>query len=337
MHLPRLFRVPACVLFVLLPAAVCAAGDPPQEQEAPPANSAPDVARWIKELDSDSFAVREKASKGLREAGASAVEALVEAAQGESLEVTTRAFELLSGFYASDDEALRVASRKALEKLERSSKQSVAGRARDILTPPAEAHPQPLPGLPNLPFGNMRIFGGGRNVSVTSRDNNGTREIDIREDETKVKIEDRPGGPIKVTVTETVDGKLKSTSYEAKDAKELKEKHAAAYDWYDRYAKGGGINVMFGNLFGQGNLFPLPIPNAGGGAIGGGGVPNRLPRQFIDSVQEEIDQARAEVEKARSALRQAAAEGGKVDAEELAKGLDTALEKLSLAAKKLTD
>jgi hypothetical protein len=70
------------------------AGEPASGGESPPAQR--DVARLVRELAADDWAVREAASAGLRQVGAPALPALREAAKSSDLEVRVRAQELVA-------------------------------------------------------------------------------------------------------------------------------------------------------------------------------------------------------------------------------------------------
>jgi WD40 repeat protein len=96
------------------------------------------VARWVKDLDDDSFAVRERASRELGQLGELVEGALVEAAKpGNSAEVRTRARALLARLRepgAPD----RLRQLRALEVLE----QAATADARDLLRELAKGAPQ---------------------------------------------------------------------------------------------------------------------------------------------------------------------------------------------------
>src|SRR5262245_58647778 len=70
-----------------------------QEQPAADAASAQESTMdLVRQLDADEFAQREIASRKLTELGAGAVPDLAKAAQGKSLEVSSRAFAILKKF-----------------------------------------------------------------------------------------------------------------------------------------------------------------------------------------------------------------------------------------------
>jgi hypothetical protein len=102
-------------------------------EKGPAAPSAEEIARWVRQLDDDSFPVRESASKGLLRAGKAAIRALTVAAAGDSLEVTERALRILGELGSSPEgETARVA-RAALKDLAGSRHPAASDRARRAL------------------------------------------------------------------------------------------------------------------------------------------------------------------------------------------------------------
>ncbi len=92
---------------------------------------AEDVARWIQELDADSFALREQATNKLREAGPAAVNALAQAIAGDSAEVSARASAILQRIADGSDEKTLDQVEAALQKLG-SKRKAVLHVAADI-------------------------------------------------------------------------------------------------------------------------------------------------------------------------------------------------------------
>src|SRR5262245_43894190 len=86
--MPSAVRTALAALALLLACAPAPAADPTPEQ----------IARWVRELDDDSFDVRENASKQLWAAGRAAEPALKEAARSSSAEVRLRAQTILDKF-----------------------------------------------------------------------------------------------------------------------------------------------------------------------------------------------------------------------------------------------
>ncbi len=102
---------------------------------SPAANAAPaDIRRWIADLASDTYAVREAATIQLIGAGASAVPAVLSAAVDERLEVSCRAVRVLRMIYQSDDDAAIDAAESALEALAVSPARGAARRAAAALS-----------------------------------------------------------------------------------------------------------------------------------------------------------------------------------------------------------
>lgn len=89
------------------------------EPTAVPANSpnTETIARWIQELDAESYRTRETASTSLLQAGPAAVDLLAQAVGGPSAEVSTRASSLLLRIAEGADEATLNQVATALQKL----------------------------------------------------------------------------------------------------------------------------------------------------------------------------------------------------------------------------
>ena len=94
---------------------------------------AEEVSRWIQELDSDSYAVRERASAKLLQAGPGAVERLSQAVADPSIEVATRAGSILQRIAAANDEATLNQIVVALQKLG-SKRAAVRAMIADVQT-----------------------------------------------------------------------------------------------------------------------------------------------------------------------------------------------------------
>lgn len=107
--------------------------DEPLAQTAPAGPSRDRVAQWIQQLDSDQFVARETATLKLIEAGLPVVKALVEALDGDSLEVTTRGIYVLRELAMSNDLELQEAAQTALEQIAASNAAAAARRADDTL------------------------------------------------------------------------------------------------------------------------------------------------------------------------------------------------------------
>lgn len=124
-------RISAALLVAVFVPAMFAGVLSAEEPAAGPSVAA--VARWIAELDSDSFQARETATKQLVAAGVPAVPKLATAAEGDNLEVTIRALRILHNIFKTDDGATFVTVENVLERLAASKNRSVARRAAYVL------------------------------------------------------------------------------------------------------------------------------------------------------------------------------------------------------------
>lgn len=118
------------LLLTFARSAVCA-GDAslPDESAAVGAH----VQQWIADLNSGQFAVRQAASRQLREAGLLAVKPLAAAADGRQSEVTRRAVDVLESLCESDDTPVAQAAEVALKQLADSTYRLPAHRASVVL------------------------------------------------------------------------------------------------------------------------------------------------------------------------------------------------------------
>lgn len=250
-------------------------------EESPAANAAEpseatkvadsaEIERLITELDADQFEVRQRAAKRLTETGSAAIDALAKAAVGESLEVTTRAIDVLKKLYQSDDEATKKAAEAALEKLAQGGHAPSAWRARSVLK--AKLGGDTKAEDPNQPVQPGRIIFGGnivpgiqvqqiakaRSVSVSKRD--GVKEIKVQEDDKRyhITVDDKKGIKVEM-LKKNKEGKEVAETIEAKDAEELKKKNEEAYKVFKEYGEqdvaGGVIQVQIGGAV------PVPAPN----------------------------------------------------------------------------
>ncbi len=104
---------------------------PADESQSAP--SPEKVRRWIAELDSDEFWVREAATKKLHQSGRSALAALAEAGKSDKLEVSTRAIGVLSRFLESSEANTELAAETALEDIAAGRVSSSASHAESAL------------------------------------------------------------------------------------------------------------------------------------------------------------------------------------------------------------
>jgi hypothetical protein len=224
--------------------AVAAENQPAEPQAAPsPAPpSAEEIAALVKQLDADKFADRQAASEKLTAIGKPAIEALIGAATGESLEAAVRAIDILKKALDSSDAPTKDAAKAALEQIAQSEQSAAARRAQDALKAFEERQRAPAQAVPGAI--QIAVVGGGaRRVSV--RNVNGVKTIEAEEDGKKVKIVDDPKQGIQMEVTGKKDGKETTDKYEAKNADELKKKHPDAYKIYSKYS-GAGRAQAFG-------------------------------------------------------------------------------------------
>jgi hypothetical protein len=253
-------------------AAVGAEEKGPAKAEASPAEQPQQpqpakIADLIQQLDAERFADRQTASKRLAAIGKEAISALGKAAVGESTEVTIRSIDLLRGFLDSTEQATKDAARAALEQIAKSDRAAAARRAQEALAA-RQDDPNRL-GVPGgmIPGGAVQFFGGGFRIGggkrVSIRSANGVKDIDVDENDRKIKIHDDPKQRITIEVATKKNGKETTQKYEAKNAEELKKKHPEAHKIYQEYAE---------NQQGAG-MFQIQI-QAGGGA----GVPIAVPQ-----------------------------------------------------------
>jgi tetratricopeptide (TPR) repeat protein len=217
-----------------------------EETDAPPLlEPAADFDALIKQLDADEFGDRQVASEKLTEAGVAAIDALKQAAEGDSREAARRAIEILTKHLGGNAEELKAAAKQALEKIAANEQRHpIAARlAKAALNPKPDA--QQLPGIQLVP-GQIQIqvqaiAGGGRRVRTKIV--NGVKEIEAEEDGQKVKIVDDPNNGIKLEITEKKDGKETTRKIEAKDAEDLKKQDPEAHKIYEKYAKQNAVQI----------------------------------------------------------------------------------------------
>lgn len=229
--------------------------------------SAIELERLTEQLDAPEYADRQAASQRLAELGNRALPALEKAAQGESREAASRAFDLLKKLHDSADPNSKAAAKEALGRLAESKSAPAARRAKEMLdptkTPETPNNPAVVPPAVIRPgIGGIRIAGGaiagGKRISI--RNENGVKTIESTEEGKSIKIHDDPNNGIKIEVTEKKDGKEETKKFEAKDADDLKKNHPEIHKEYEALSQGfggGGIRVQIG-----GAAIPVPIPGA---------------------------------------------------------------------------
>jgi hypothetical protein len=193
--------------------------------------------RWLDELRSNDFRVREEASRQLYEAGESAVGPICRAIPKMDHESATRAVDVLDKLSQSADAATKSAASDGLKELEESEIPAVASLARSVRLK-HEERPElkevrgARAGI--LLRGGFNIRMGGNGFGMNIRRVGGERTAKLSEPGRKVEFSDSNGRNIRMRVTETVDGKEKVTEYAAQDAEELAARHPEAVPFYER-------------------------------------------------------------------------------------------------------
>jgi hypothetical protein len=229
-------------------AAVRAVEEPRGEKGQSPAPpvAAAEIDRLVAELDAPRFSDRQAASQKLAALGARATAALEKAARGESLEVTTRAIELLKKLLDASEASARTDARQALQRLAKGDRPKAARLADDALKAKEQEDAANTAQGFNRQFG-IQIAGGMMGRQIRVQNNNGSREINIEEGNRKIKINDGNGQPIKIEVTTKANGKDSTEKYEAKNVDELKKKHPEGYKIYKDWENQGnpfGLRVV---------------------------------------------------------------------------------------------
>lgn len=249
--------------------------------ETKPAAVAEDnkIADLVKQLDAEDFAARQEASKQLEALGEKAVPALEKATASESSEVSMRSFDILRGHFEKGTAGVKDSAKQALERIAKADQGLASKRAGEILNPPAQSAPAtpvrpgfgravPLPAGGGIRIAGARVMiagaaaGGGVETKIKIED--GVKTTEVKDKDRQVKIVDDPDKGLTLEVTETKDGKETTQKYEAKNADELKTKHAEAHKIYEQYgAKGAEIKIGgFGLVPGIAPAVPLPIAPA---------------------------------------------------------------------------
>ncbi len=226
----------------------------PQSQDAAASNEAnPRIAQLIKDLDSDAFQTRQRASRELEKLGGQVIPEVTKALESASAEVQSRCLLLLTKCWGSRDEPTRQAAGRALKQLQDSKNPTVARFAKRLLVPPKSGGPprnplQILRGAGVRPFGKAggavqgvaraqqgftrRDSNGSIIKGQSSTDNNGVKSIHVEENGKTIDVKQNPQGAIKVKVTQSVDGKPQVTHYAGDSEDELKKKHPEGHKTY---------------------------------------------------------------------------------------------------------
>lgn len=304
---------------------------PIRAQETPELGDREKIAESIRQLDSDRFAQRQRASQQLYDAGQAAIPALLETARGSAKEAAQRAVDILKRFLQNPEEATQSQARAALEKIAADGSSPVAKAAEQALRPKPEAPapPQaiPAPPLPRIQVGGIQKqfqFGGGLGGGSSKRVSivDGVKNIEISEKGRKIKIVEDPAKGIEIEITETKDGKQETQKYEAKDADELKKKNADAHRLFEEHTKQGiQINGLPGIQIQQGILPP------------GGALPID-PEKLVEQLQQR-GQSNEALDKALQQVRDAIEQLEKAQENPTKDDVSKALEKLQEARRTL--
>jgi hypothetical protein len=284
-----LFRL-SCLAVLSCPLTLWADEPAPTAEVKAPAvtASAAEIADLVKQLDADDFKARQLAAEKLNALGKSAIPALGEAAQSTQLELMSQSLGILRGFYQDKNAELKTAAKEALEKVAAGNNPNAAQRAKDLLAPPKENSNDPNQGI-NLGGagqgqiiingagginGRIQINGGlpiqiGNGARVYSKsvsNANGVKTTKVKQDGVEIEIVE---GKEEITVKKTENGKTEE--FKAKDAEELKKKHPAGHELFEKHAgdknaAGGAIGLQIGgNIQAMPNIQigqAIPLPQA---------------------------------------------------------------------------
>ena len=250
---------------------------PTAEVKAPaPTATTAEIADLVKQLDADDFKARQQAAEKLNALGKPAIPALGEAAQSSQLELMSQALGILRGFYQDNNTELKAAAKEALEKVAAGTNPNAAQRAKELLTPPKSSENDPNRG--NIIVGNagqgqiiingaggingriqingglpIQLGGGARVFSKSISNKDGVKTTKVKQDGVEIEIVE---GKEEITVKKTENGKTEE--FKAKDAEELKKKHPAGHELFEKHAgdknaAAGAIGLQIG-----GNIQALP-------------------------------------------------------------------------------
>lgn len=225
------------------------------------ATDAPIDGKWLEVIDrmgGDSFADRKRAADELIGGGVEAMAALEYGLDQQDIEVRERCIDLLRKATKSADLDVRERARTALLRksipivpkqpdpnIERQlqmaalqrrfAQNQAAQRQRQIQQPPQLVPGPPrignqiMPGAPGIrPPGGLVPGPGAIQSSVTVRETNGVRDIEVVQNGTKVTAKQLADGSITGEVTKSVDGKETTEKFSAKNIDELATKSPEA-------------------------------------------------------------------------------------------------------------
>ena len=102
------------------------------DRAAKPGETDRAIDAWIRDLDGETFAIREAAQNALTRAGSASVAKVAAAAGSEKPETRNRAMRILASLYDADDAQTRRTAETALEKLASSDSKTATRPARNI-------------------------------------------------------------------------------------------------------------------------------------------------------------------------------------------------------------
>jgi len=192
--------------------------------------------RWLRDLKSDDFRVREEACARMAEAGSEAIAPLKDAAGDMDRETAARCLGVLERLSQSSDPPTSRAAREALSSLETSSNPVVADLARSALVK-SEKLPPPRYSIGGAMALNMRRpMPVGNGFRVTTRTGNADRTTIIEEPGKTTTILESADN-IRMTIIETANGAEKTTEHTAKDLEDLRRKAPAAAQVYEKWRR----------------------------------------------------------------------------------------------------
>jgi hypothetical protein len=273
-----LFRLSCLAAFCCPAISFAEEPAPTAEVKAPAATAtAAEISDLVKQLDADDFKARQLAAEKLSALGKPAIPALIDAAQSSQLELMSQALGILRGFHQDNNADLKTAAKEALEKVAAGTNPNAAQRAKDLLAPPKSADNDPnrnniiagngqgqiiingaggINGRIQIQGGIPIQIGGGMRVSSKSVSNkDGVKTTKVKQDGVEVEIIESKE---EITVKKTENGKTEE--FKAKDAEELKKKHPAGHELFDKHAgdKNNGAANAIGLQINGGNIQAIP-------------------------------------------------------------------------------
>ncbi len=200
------------------------------------------IESWIADLTSPRVSKRQKARQEIVKAGQAGIPSLVVAANSDDGDLSEKAIGILGVLLQSKDVDTKDAALAALEMLTESAGKNVAARAQTTLNSSRVpgVKPKMIPGQAGGEKQFSRV-----SVSVV----NGSKRIEVEENELSVTILDDPTNGIEMEITK--DDKV--TKVSALDKKDLEKKNPEAFKLFEKYSNGNRIQRPF-RRFGGGNV-----------------------------------------------------------------------------------